>query len=235
MKDAEATRQVVIRFAKTSWHEHRSVPSVRTMMTSCNVKSTREFYNLFPGRLSELCKEAGIPPPGERLRITGNASKARHGGDSEEAGPRFEASVFELLEKGTSLPQIVASRGRPDLVLELFKKWRRLKEVDVNQPAVLKELKNNRSDLLALKDDISKVEESARVLGKNHEGLLKWIETSFEFWTCTKCGAGFLKPKFVKPFPCPSCKEVFGEQYTAFVTKKGRLEDVLTREYDLGR
>lgn len=57
--------------------------------------------------------------------------------DGEEA-----AAVFELLEKGKSLPKIVIDRKMsPHEARQLHEEWVGLKEIDVNQPIVLKQIK----------------------------------------------------------------------------------------------
>lgn len=70
----------------------------------------------------------------------------------EEAGLKSQISkdyldeeasnVFELLEEGLPLPEVViALKMNPDKVKQLYDKWTELKEIDINQPTVLKQIK----------------------------------------------------------------------------------------------
>jgi transposase len=57
--------------------------------------------------------------------------------DEEEA-----ATVFEMLENGTSLPKIVIElKMSPDKVRQLYDKWVELKKIDVNQPIVFEKIR----------------------------------------------------------------------------------------------
>jgi hypothetical protein len=52
------------------------------------------------------------------------------------------ASVFELLDKGKSLTDVVKlTRTDPDLAQEIFLKWKKMKEIDINAPSVPKKIR----------------------------------------------------------------------------------------------
>jgi len=58
-----------------------------------------------------------------------------------EARKKPVIEVFRLLEEGKTLPKIVVETGLdPDEVKKYYEKWRELKEIDINQPILLKEL-----------------------------------------------------------------------------------------------
>lgn len=57
--------------------------------------------------------------------------------DGEQA-----SRLFDKFEKGVSLPQVVIGlKMPPDIVRQFYDQWVELKEIDVNQPIVLKKIK----------------------------------------------------------------------------------------------
>lgn len=142
MTEPSLKDQITI-FVKEAYEREGRVPSIAETRRELKF-STRRLYSVFPGGLEEICKHAGVPVPTRRLKTVRKAldsrSKRKVG---EEAGKgELAALVFDLLEKGKPLPQVVITlKITPDVAKELHDKWLGLKEVDVNQPGVLRGLR----------------------------------------------------------------------------------------------
>jgi len=55
----------------------RARPSIRRIMGEFNLKSPSRLYNMFPGRQKQICREASVPYPAERVKLIEGALKAR--------------------------------------------------------------------------------------------------------------------------------------------------------------
>lgn len=108
--------------------------------------SMRRLYDKFPGGIAEICQLANVPVPEKRLGMVEKAVKART--EKEEVveveelpNGQIAARTFELFEEGVPLPQVVIElKIRPEMAGELHEKWIELKAIDINQPAVLRDL-----------------------------------------------------------------------------------------------
>lgn len=62
----ENLRLEIVRFVRKFYDAHRSVPSVKEILIG--VKANRiQLYRCFPGKMSEICRLAGVPEPRGRL------------------------------------------------------------------------------------------------------------------------------------------------------------------------
>jgi AraC-like DNA-binding protein len=152
-------RQRIINYVKEAYARGEA-PSLGRIRRELGV-STRRLYQLFPKGLEQIYVEAGVPAERarERLALTMRALKARE--TLETRGNELTAQIFERLEKGQSLTKIVVElKADPDAVMQAYEKWRNLKEIDVNQPKVLRELKSFEERLDVLWDFMEWVERS---------------------------------------------------------------------------
>ena len=107
------------------------------------------------------------------------------------------SQVFKMLEKGKSLTEIVTElEVDPDVVLNLQRKWSKMKEVDLNNPNIPRTLKE-------LQDKVEELDEWG-----NHT-LIELIKLSpclsshlYEHFEC-KCGA--VKQNFAFQVRCLKC------------------------------
>lgn len=223
----EASRQQVIRFVQEYWRNHRSVPPVRLILKNCNmVRSVRHLYDMFPGRIAGLCSLAGIPSPEERLRLTEKARSTRlqeHIGSSE---PRLEAKIFEEIEKGTSLPKIVAQIGHSDLVLKSSRTHARLKGASTGGQATPQQLRSILTSVSSSEQLVKRVETSLSALKDGLDRLEGWFMADFVFRECSQCHAQILAPRFLESYLCPRCRAVLGQTYTEYAVKDrdGRID-----------
>jgi hypothetical protein len=161
-------RQRIIAFVREAYAGGEA-PSLGRIRRELKV-STRRIYQIFPKGLKQIYVEAGVPAERarERLALTERALKAR--GTLETRGNELTAKIFERLEKGQSLTKIVVElKADPDAVMQAYEKWRSLKEIDVNQPKVLRELKSFEERLDVLWDFMEQVELSVnRRLREDH-------------------------------------------------------------------
>lgn len=170
-------RSKVVEYIRAVWGDKGKPPSLGEIRRGLGL-SNRKFYGLFPGGLEEAYRLAAIPENviAEMLRTTENALKARQSKALKEN--ELTAKVFEMLEKGRSLANIVIElKADPDVVKRLYEKWVELKRIDVNQPVVLKRL----------------------------EELSDLLKATFAIGECGLCGRRSLKPKFLDEWICPSC------------------------------
>jgi hypothetical protein len=67
----------ILQFMKKYYTEHNEPPSIKTIEKSVNGATRRQFYNIFPGKIKEACKKAGIPISNENIRSTEKAIEAK--------------------------------------------------------------------------------------------------------------------------------------------------------------
>lgn len=72
----ERLRVSVIEFVKSYFNAEGKVPSIAKILTECRTNRAA-FYHCFPTGLSEACKEACVPEPGERMRRVQTALNER--------------------------------------------------------------------------------------------------------------------------------------------------------------
>ncbi|MCJ7770232.1 TusE/DsrC/DsvC family sulfur relay protein [Candidatus Bathyarchaeota archaeon] len=71
-------RGEVILFAKTYYQQHGSAPSIRAIVRRFKkTLNIGRIYELFPDGQGQICREASISLPSDRLNHTSNAQKAR--------------------------------------------------------------------------------------------------------------------------------------------------------------
>jgi DNA repair ATPase RecN len=118
------------------------------------------------------------------------------------------ASVFELLDKGKSLTDVVKqTRTDPDLVQEIFFKWKKMKEIDINAPSVPKKIRELTSKLEVLNSYIELVDNSAANAGFEVNKLKERLDKSageglYESRHVCKCGSTGL---FAIHYKCTKC------------------------------
>jgi len=152
-------RQRILSFVREA-HARGEAPSLGRIRRELNV-STRKLYQLFQNGLAQIYAEAGLPAEKakEKLAMTEKALKARE--TQQTRGNALVTSIFERLERGESLTKIVVDlKADPDVVREAYEKWRSLKEIDVNQPKVLRELNSIKAELAILRNFMEWVERS---------------------------------------------------------------------------
>jgi len=102
---SQKLREEIVKFVAEKYRKEGSVPSVRDIMDEFNLKSPSKLYNMFPGGQKQICREAGVPYPAERLKFVEGALKARkrpaerlERGDLDFAFERseLEAKIKEL-------------------------------------------------------------------------------------------------------------------------------------------
>ena len=122
------------------------------------------------------------------------------------------AQVFELLEAGETLPKIVIKlKMNPKRIEELYQAWIELKEIDVNQPTVLKQVREIRgklSDHLISLDHTSlgRLLHHARDIGMSKKDSCKNVDEygccTLWFWSRTD-GSKYYKK--ADPLRCTFC------------------------------
>ncbi len=79
-----AIKTEIVRFVTSFYSEHGNVPSVGSIIKQFNLSRT-QFYGLFPAKLSELCRLAGVPIPENRIQAVKQALNTRTVSKQKEA------------------------------------------------------------------------------------------------------------------------------------------------------
>jgi len=112
-----------------------------------------------------------------------------------EARKKPVIEVFRLLEDGKTLPKVVVETGLdPDEVRKYYEKWLELKKIDINQPAVLKEIEELKESLKPL-------------LEKNVIEKLLAILSNYRIVKCPSCNMEFILHRSVpigRNITCPN-------------------------------
>jgi len=87
----EKLRREIVKFVAEKYREDGSVPSTRRIINEFNLKSASRLCKMFPGCLKQICREAGVPYPAERLKLVANALKAR-----KRSAERLERGDFDF-------------------------------------------------------------------------------------------------------------------------------------------
>jgi hypothetical protein len=131
-------RAAVVHFVKSSCDQAGTVPSIACILKQFHLYRTR-LYALFPGRLAQICREAGVPIPMKRIQSTEVALKVRtksakkerlQEGQVEMPSPELEKRIFERLCAGQSPERIVSELGYMQLVDRCVSKWRQWRSDD---------------------------------------------------------------------------------------------------------
>jgi hypothetical protein len=69
-------RESIKEYVKAQYRKEREVPTVATILSDFKV-SRKQFYRIFPKGLTQLCFEATVPTPGERVQKTRTAIQAK--------------------------------------------------------------------------------------------------------------------------------------------------------------
>jgi hypothetical protein len=95
----EKLRKEIVKFVAEKYREEGSVPSVKRIINEFNLKSPSKLCKIFPRLQKQICREAGVPYPIERLKLVESALKARkHSAERLERGDfnfDFERSELE--------------------------------------------------------------------------------------------------------------------------------------------
>jgi hypothetical protein len=168
-----------------------AAPSIRQVRTGVDM-SLRQLYDVFPGGLAEICKEAKIPVPQERVQSMATVQKSREN-KRTLSDPTIDgglaADVFAKFEKKVPLARIVIDlKLRPDVVRQLYKKWVGLKRIDMNEPIVMRQIEELQGRMNWARDFILARPKSARgqlrddfrcpSCGVHHQGALIVVCTS---------------------------------------------------------
>lgn len=81
MANVARTREKTIALVRKSYHKHKTVPTIDEMARKLRI-SPRQLYAAFPDGLQEICQEARVPTPVQRLSATRPALKQRERRDS---------------------------------------------------------------------------------------------------------------------------------------------------------
>jgi chromosome segregation ATPase len=87
----EKLQREILKFVAEKYREDGSVPSTRRIINEFNLKSASRLCKMFPGCLKQICREAGVPYPAERLKLVANALKAR-----KRSAERLERGDFDF-------------------------------------------------------------------------------------------------------------------------------------------
>lgn len=69
-----SVRAKIIKFVKNTYDSIRKVPSITEIVENIpGLRSVRHLYEIFPGKLEEICKASGVPIPEARIRQTNKA------------------------------------------------------------------------------------------------------------------------------------------------------------------
>jgi len=85
------SKDSIARFVKEFYDRNKVIPSISLILNEFNLNRT-DFYNLFPGRLSELCRLAGVPVPKNRIDAVKPALKSK-----EKSSAKAQQSTVECL------------------------------------------------------------------------------------------------------------------------------------------
>lgn len=85
------SKDSIIKFVKSFYNENEITPSISLILKEFNLNRTN-FYNLFPGGLSELCQSAGVPVPKNRINAVKPALKSK-----EKSSAKVQQSSLECL------------------------------------------------------------------------------------------------------------------------------------------
>jgi len=107
----------------------------------------------------------------------------------EEAKKTPVVQVFKRLEEGKTLPKIVIETGLdPDEVKKIYEKWLELKKIDINQPAVLNDIKKLKEAINTIVDRFNKLVKSI------HVQKLKLLLAYYRIVKCPTCNIVFPIP-----------------------------------------
>jgi hypothetical protein len=90
-------KRKITEFVSEKYRKKGVVPSVRQILQHLDLNRTL-FYEAFPGGLREVCEEAGVRLPSERLKLVKQALKAK-----ERSAERSERGGFDLEFKRSEL------------------------------------------------------------------------------------------------------------------------------------
>ena len=88
---ASNVKDDIVQFVKSFYNENVISPSISLILKEFNLNRT-DFYNLFPGRLSELCRLAGVPVPKNRIDAVKPALKSK-----EKSSAKAQQSAVDCL------------------------------------------------------------------------------------------------------------------------------------------
>ena len=77
MEVKQERRQRVLKFVKDVYNRERRVPTIREISDNVTGVTRSNIYTLFPGKISQICKEAGVDVPKNRIKSTKKASSTR--------------------------------------------------------------------------------------------------------------------------------------------------------------
>ncbi len=61
---SSSTRAKIIKFVKNTYNSIHKVPSIAEIVENIpDLRSVRHLYDIFPGKLEEICEAAGVPIP----------------------------------------------------------------------------------------------------------------------------------------------------------------------------
>ena len=71
---SSSMRAKIIKFVKNTYNSIHKVPSIAEIVDNIpDLRSVRHLYDIFPGKLEEICKAAAVPVPEARIRQTNKA------------------------------------------------------------------------------------------------------------------------------------------------------------------
>jgi len=73
-----------VAFVRSFHTQHRTVPTINTILQNSKMNRSK-FYELFPGKLGEVCRLAGVPVPEDRIQAVRQALESRSSQRKEEA------------------------------------------------------------------------------------------------------------------------------------------------------
>jgi len=92
----ETLRESVISYCVKYFNKQGQVPTTRNIIKNVNgVNSTTKLYELFPGKMAEICRDSGLPEPTERLESTRKATREKVDGIRRES--KDHDSLMRLL------------------------------------------------------------------------------------------------------------------------------------------
>ena len=91
---AEELRNDVINFVKSYCKKHGTVPSVRLIIKHCKTY-TNQLYEEFPGRLPEICREAEVSEPTERITKMHGVSETKRNEKNTTSASEREFQRFK--------------------------------------------------------------------------------------------------------------------------------------------
>ncbi len=113
VQNNQLEKEMILKFVRNYYKKHSKVPSVRTICKRTRIYNNM-LYQIFPGKLAEICKKANLPFPTDRIKAMRRLFPKKNEPDEYET---FITKLKELESKGKK-GHLTACEQYADLILD---------------------------------------------------------------------------------------------------------------------